>query len=88
MGYSREGPVIRDGDELDDFELEELDDLDDEPGPSLGPDERDADLMDGSWETRYYTGQTRSRDWNAVGIGIGLLLVTALVVPLVTVVFQ
>jgi hypothetical protein len=88
MGYNREGPVIRDGDELEDLDLDELDELEDELRPSLGPDERDADLMDGTWETRYYTGQTRSRDWNAVGIGIGLLLVTALVVPLVTVILQ
>ena len=55
------------------------DDFDD--GPDLGPDERDRDLMDGSWEENYYAGRVRGRDWRSVGIGIGLLVVIGLVLP-------
>lgn len=50
-----------------------------------GPDDRDADLLDGSWEARYYAGQVRSRDWRAIGIGLSLLLLGAIVLPLVVV---
>lgn len=53
-----------------------------ESGPDLGPDERDMDLMDGSWEQRYYSGQARSRDWNTIGMGIALLVLVSLVVPM------
>jgi hypothetical protein len=51
----------------------------------LGPDEHDLDLLDGSWEQDYYAGRTRSIDWHAVGIGIGLLVLIALVLPAVLV---
>jgi hypothetical protein len=56
----------------------------DEPddGPNLGPDERDWDLMDGSWEREYYSGRMKSRDWNAISIGVGLIILLALVVPM------
>jgi hypothetical protein len=57
-----------------------------DPGPDLGPDERDGDLLDGTWEMRYYTGQSRSRDWNAIGVGLALLLLVALLLPLFLVV--
>ena len=50
----------------------------------LGPDDRDADLMDGRWEDRYYSGQVRQRDWKNIYLAVGLLIVMALVVPLVT----
>ncbi len=62
-------------DEYDDFEDEE-DDL------ALGPDERDRDLLDGSWEREYYAGQRRpSRDWSSIGIGIALLLLMGMLLP-------
>ena len=51
-------------------------------GPDLGPDERDMDLMDGSWEQRYYSGKEGGRDWNTIGVGIGLLVLVSLVVPM------
>ena len=56
------------------------DDYDD--GPNLGPDERDLDLMDGSWEHEYYAGRVRTRDWNAITIGVALIVLVALVVPM------
>lgn len=46
-----------------------------------GPDERDMDLLDGSWEEDYYAGQAGSRDWSAVALGIALIVVIAMVVP-------
>jgi hypothetical protein len=52
---------------------------DDADGPNLGPDERDRDLLDGSWEQDYYAGRVRTRDWNAVTIGISLLVLMAMV---------
>lgn len=61
---------------LDDIGLE--DDL--AGGPDLGPDERDADLLDGSWEADYYAGGQRSFDWQTIGLGIGLLVLIAIVV--------
>lgn len=51
----------------------------DDSGPDLGPDERDADLLDGSWEERYYAGRLRTRDWNSVSLGLALLLLFAIV---------
>lgn len=53
-----------------------------EEGPDLGPDERDIDLMDGTWEERYYSGKARSRDWNTIGVGIAVLVLVSLVVPM------
>ena len=53
--------------------------------PELGPDDRDRDLLDGSWEQRYYAGGVRTRDWHSIGIGIGLLFLLAMIVPLVLV---
>ena len=50
-----------------------------------GPDERDMDLLDGSWEARHYSGQTRQRDWQNIGIGIGLLVLIALILPAILV---
>ena len=47
-------------------------------GPNLGPDDRDADLMDGSWEERAPRVQ---RDWHAVQLGIALLVLLSLVLP-------
>ena len=46
-----------------------------------GPDERDLDLMDGSWEQKYYSGKNRSIDWNAVNIGLGIAVLVGLVLP-------
>ena len=47
----------------------------------LGPDERDADLLDGSWEQGYYAGRNQPRDWKNVYIGLALLLLIAMIVP-------
>lgn len=61
---------------------------DDDPGPDLGPDARDRDLMDGSWEQRYYSGQQRTRNWGSITTGIGLLVLLSLLVPALTMVFN
>jgi len=41
------------------------------------------DLMDGTWEERYYAGSAGRRDWSGVYAAIALLFVLALVVPLI-----
>lgn len=81
-------PRILDGDELyeEDAYDDDADFVPDEP--DLGPDERDRDLMDGTWEHEYYTGRMRTRDWNAVLAGIALLVVIALVLPMILVFFD
>ena len=62
-------------DDYEDYDDEEDDLL-------LGPDERDRDLLDGSWEQEYYARSQRPpRDWNAIAIGIALLLVMGMVLP-------
>ncbi|MGH2632802.1 MAG: hypothetical protein ACRDG3_05270 [Tepidiformaceae bacterium] len=53
---------------------EEWDELD------LGPDERDADLMDGSWEQKYYSGRLRSFNWEAIMVALGLLVAAGLII--------
>ncbi|MGE0599167.1 MAG: hypothetical protein AB7J35_08025 [Dehalococcoidia bacterium] len=73
------GFQILDEDEFDEDEAEGID---------LGPDERDLDLMDGSWEEKYYSGQVKTRNWNAIGAGIALLVVASLLVPMVLVLFN
>ena len=55
------------------------DDFDD--GPDLGPDDRDRDLMDGSWEARYYSGRVGQRDWGTLQVGFAVLIVLGLVIP-------
>ena len=73
---------IRDGDddELEDEGLQgEPIEIDGDVAP--GPDERDMDLMDGSWEAQYNSGERRSIDWNAVSIGLGILVLIGLVLP-------
>ncbi len=72
-------------DEDDDYDEEEIllgRELDEEE-PDLGPDERDRDLLDGTWEQQYYGGRQRSRDWSGVYTAFALLLVLALIVPLI-----
>jgi hypothetical protein len=64
---------------LDDEEFVEDDYEDEEFAP--GPDERDRDLIDGTWEERYYSGQHRQRNWGAIGLAMGIILVIALVLP-------
>jgi hypothetical protein len=54
----------------------------------LGPDERDRDLLDGSWEQRYRAGGVRRRDWHSIGIGLGLLALLGITVPLVLTVLR
>jgi len=56
-------------------------------GPDLGPDERDMDLLDGTWEERYYSGRQAPRDWNGVLVGAALLVLLAMVLPLLLVLF-
>lgn len=73
---------VYDEDEFDD-EDEEFDD--DEYLDDLGPDETDQDLLDGTWEERYYAGQTGQRDWRAIFVGLSLLALAGMVVPLVLV---
>ena len=51
----------------------------------LGPDERDRDLMDGTWEQEYYAGRIKTRDWNTITIGVALVLLIAIVVPMLLV---
>lgn len=69
--------------ERDDWADDEWDGDDETFAP--GPDERDRDLLDGSWEERYYAGRARRRDWSAVGVGITLLILLALVLPILLV---
>jgi len=59
--------------------------MQDDDEKNLGPDERDMDLMDGTWEERYYRGEVRQRDWRTISLAISLLVVIGLVVPLVLV---
>ncbi|MGE3073603.1 MAG: hypothetical protein AB7N24_05880 [Dehalococcoidia bacterium] len=72
------------------FQILDEDDFDEneDGGPDLGPDERDRDLMDGSWEEKYYSGRMKTRNWNAIGAGIALLVVASLLVPMVLVLFN
>lgn len=58
---------------------------DEEEEPDLGPDERDRDLLDGSWEENYYAGRVRTRDWRAITVGISLLVLAAMLASLFTV---
>lgn len=55
--------------------------LEDAEEVNLGPDERDMDLIDGTWEGEYYAGRKKRRDWQSVGLAIGLLIVIALLLP-------
>lgn len=57
--------------------------FDDEP--ELGPDERDRDLMDGSWEERYYAGRIRRRDWSSVLLALALLALIGMIIPAILV---
>ncbi|MCS7296087.1 MAG: hypothetical protein RMK15_08465 [Chloroflexota bacterium] len=57
---------------------------DDDP-LDLGPDERDLDLLDGSWEQQYYSGQLRQRDWQTILLVLALLALLAMLLPLVMV---
>ena len=77
--------------------MQEFDDEDDGPitlgaagGPEeadLGPDEHDMDLMDGSWEEKYYSGRVRSFNWRAITAALGVLVLIALLVPALLTVF-
>ncbi|MGH8432838.1 MAG: hypothetical protein ACREUF_20815 [Solimonas sp.] len=54
----------------------------DDDKPDLGPDERDQDLLDGSWEDDYYAGRLRTRDWRSITVALSLLIVVAMVLSL------
>lgn len=56
---------------------------DDDVNDAPGPDERDRDLMDGTWEQEYYAGRVKTRNWNAIGAGIAILVLAGLIVPMV-----
>lgn len=70
---------------IDDEEL--VDDIFDDEDYAPGPDERDRDLIDGTWEQRYYSGQHRERNWGAIGLAMGIVLVMAMVLPGLLVLF-
>ena len=55
---------------------------------NLGPDEHDADLMDGSWEAKHYAGRNRSPDWAAIMTGLGLLVLLGMLLPVLLVFFR
>lgn len=59
--------------------------MDDSDEPNLGPDERDLDLIDGSWERRYYGGRVKHRDWTTIGVGLGLMALAGMVLPMLLV---
>ncbi len=63
-------------------------DLADDDEPDLGPDERDRDLMDGTWEAERYSGRRKSRDWNAIVAGVALIVIIAMLLPMFLVVFN
>jgi hypothetical protein len=68
---------------------DEEDEQDDWPEEKdLGPDERDRDLMDGTWEQEYYSGRAKTRDWNAITAGVALLVLIAIVLPMFLVLFN
>jgi hypothetical protein len=69
-------PEIYDEDDFED-ELE-----DDGEEVDLGPDERDLDLLDGTWEDDYYAGRQRSRDWQSITVAISVLILVAMVLSL------
>ncbi len=56
---------------------------DDDVNDAPGPDERDRDLMDGTWEQEYYAGRVKTRNWNAIGAGIAILVLAGLIVPMI-----
>jgi hypothetical protein len=68
----------------DEAEDDDWDDEEDAPGP----DERDMDLLDGSWEQKYYSGRQRSVDWNSILVGMGLLALAGMLIPVFLVVFR
>ena len=76
-------------DEDDTFALgldDEVEDGWDSVSGAPGPDARDLDLLDGSWEQQYYSGRVRSFDWNSLLVAFALLALAGLIVPLIFVV--
>ncbi|MGK2964431.1 MAG: hypothetical protein ACSLFM_02365, partial [Tepidiformaceae bacterium] len=67
---------VRDEEDEDDWQEPPVEE--DWEAPDLGPDERDRDLLDGSWEMKYYSGQVNRRDWSNVYLGIGILVVLSI----------
>jgi hypothetical protein len=74
-------PAIDDEDRIPLGAPGDIADDDFEDGPDLGPDARDRDLMDGSWEQRYYAGKERKRDWSFIQLAIALMFLLGLIVP-------
>jgi hypothetical protein len=73
----------------DDEEDDELDEFaEEEELVNLGPDERDRDLMDGTWEAEHYSGRQKTRDWNTISAGVALIVLMALIVPMFLVLFD
>lgn len=74
--------------EDEDFDEEEsvFEDEDDREGPLLyGPDERDRDLLDGTWERKHYGGKARSFNWEAIYPWLAAILILSMVIPVVLV---
>ena len=81
-------PDDLDPEDEEDYDEEEsvFEDEADPEGPVLyGPDERDRDLIDGTWERRYYSGKARQFNWEALYPWFGLLVILSLVIPLILV---
>jgi len=66
----------------------ELFDDEEEGEADLGPDERDRDLMDGSWEDSYYAGDVKERDWNSIIVGVSLIVLISLAIPMLLMFFN
>lgn len=65
---------------LDDApEDEALFEVDGDTAP--GPDERDRDLMDGTWEQENPGGVKPPRDWRSIQIGVLILLILSAILP-------
>jgi hypothetical protein len=73
-------------DDEEDDELDEFAEADEQV--NLGPDERDRDLMDGTWEAEHYSGRQKTRDWNTITAGVAVIVLMALIVPMFLVLFD
>ena len=87
----------RDQPPLDDAGVEDEEEFDEEEsvfedeaypeGPLLyGPDERDRDLIDGTWERKYYSGKLRQFNWAALYPWLAFILILSMVIPVVLIV--
>lgn len=81
------GAMQRDVNRPDDDEdvislgLDEDEEWEDDVEDAPGPDERDMDLLDGTWEEKYYSQRGPGRDWNSIALAIGIIVIIAMVLP-------